>query len=100
MCRVEDCDILITGDLNTAAEQELLKRTQLPKLEILVIGHHGAADSTSLQLLQRTQPEYALISVGEDNRYHHPSYQTLEKLKMFDVTVRRTDLEGTILIRG
>lgn len=100
LCRVEDCDILITGDLNTAAEQELLKRTQLPKLEILVIGHHGAADSTSLQLLQRTQPEYALISVGEDNRYHHPSYQTLEKLKMFDVTVRRTDLEGTILIRG
>lgn len=98
--QVEDCDILITGDLNTTAEKELLKRAALPKIEILVAGHHGAQDATSLQLLRQVQPEYALISAGVDNRYHHPSYETLQKLAMFDVKVRRTDLEGTILIRG
>lgn len=100
LCQVEDCDILITGDLNTTAEKVLLEQLTLPKLDVLVVGHHGSPDATSLQLLQQTRPQYAMVSVGRDNLFGHPSETVLKKLTMFDVTLRRTDRDGTILIRG
>ena len=96
----EKCDILITGDRSFDGEQELLDRVTLPDLEILVAGHHGSRTSTSLELLKATCPELALISVGADNRYGHPTKETLERLNMFGCLVYRTDLEGTIILRG
>ena len=96
----EKCDILITGDRSFDGERELLERVTLPDLEILVAGHHGSKTSTSLELLKETCPELVLISVGADNRYGHPTQETLERLKIFGCLVYRTDLEGTIILRG
>ncbi len=96
----EKCDILITGDRSMDGEQELLNRVTLPDLEILVAGHHGSKTSTSLELLKATCPEIVLISVGEDNRYGHPTEETLGRLSIFGCKVYRTDLEGTIILRG
>jgi len=96
----EKCDILITGDRNMAAESHLLSRTQLPQVDILVAGHHGAGDSTGLPLLYTVRPTVAVISVGEDNRYGHPNTQTLARLALFGCKVLRTDLHGTIIFRG
>lgn len=95
-----NCDILITGDRDALGEMELLQESDLPKLDILVAGHHGAASSTSSVLLQALRPSLVLISVGEENRYGHPSAQTLERIEESGAQVRRTDLEGTIIIRG
>lgn len=96
----EDCDILITGDRSFAGEMALMEHADLPDLEILVAGHHGSRTSTSWELLNTTRPEIVIISVGEDNRYGHPTWETLERLKLFGCGVYRTDLEGTIIFRG
>lgn len=100
LCRLGKCDILITGDADIAAEGELLEQISVPELEFLVVGHHGSAHATGLELLSATTPQVALISVGEDNRYRHPSQQVLDRLQMFGCRVLRTDQNGTITIRG
>ncbi len=100
LCRMENCDILITGDRNTAGENALLEQMQLPDLEVLVVGHHGSASSTGFSFLAATTPDVAVISVGADNRYKHPAQETLDRLTLFGCQVLRTDLNGTIIIRG
>ena len=96
----ENCDILITGDRSEEGELALMEHTTLPDLEILVAGHHGSRTSTSWELLDATRPEIVIISVGEDNSYGHPAWETLERLSLFGCGVYRTDTEGTIIFRG
>lgn len=98
--QTQDCDILITGDRSTNGEKLLLERVQLPKLEILIVGHHGSENSTSLMLLETLQPEEAVISVGKENSFHHPAKEALLRLEMYDCRVWRTDLNGTIRFEG
>ena len=98
--QAENCDILITGDLSIAGENALMERIVLPKLELLVAGHHGSAYSTGLSLLSTTQPKSVVISVGERNSYGHPAEDLLYRLKLFGCNIWRTDLDGTITFRG
>lgn len=95
-----NCDILITGDRNTRGEVELLQNKALPDLEILVAGHHGADSSTSEFLLRATRPETVIISVDADNRYGHPAEALLQRLREHGCAVRRTDQEGTVILKG
>ena len=95
----QTCDILITGDRNATGERALLKEAQLPKLELLVAGHHGSHLATSLELLMATRPEVVAISVGADNRYGHPREEVLDRLSRFGCEIYRTDLQGTIIFR-
>ncbi len=98
--QAEECDILITGDRTVSGEQALLEQIELPKLEVLVVGHHGSDSSTGLALLTATRPSLAVISVGEDNRYGHPDKMVLRILDLFGCYIMRTDMDGTIRIRG
>lgn len=98
--QTEKCDILITGDRSTAGEIMLTIQKPLPDLDALVVGHHGAGSSTSDLLLRITKPEIALISVGADNSYGHPSASVLGRLEDHGCAIRRTDQEGTIILRG
>ena len=77
----------------------LLRNRALPDVDILVAGHHGAADSASQELLEAVKPETVLISVSEDNIYGHPAPKLLERLEKFGCSVYRTDQSGTIIIR-
>lgn len=97
--QTENCDILLTGDRSAAGELELLERLELPKLDVLVAGHHGSKNSTSQALLDATQPQVVVISVGENNAYGHPAEELLWRLEELGCTVFRTDLDGTITIR-
>lgn len=97
LCTAGDYDFLVTGDMNTAAEKLLLEKWQLPDIEVIAVGHHGAATSTSSELLKALRPETALISVG-DNSYGHPSNQTLRRLLVSGAEIFRTDLQGDIHI--
>ena len=94
----ENCDILITGDRNGFGERLLMNETQLPELDILVVGHHGSSDSTCEELLAATKPAIAVISVGE-NSYGHPSRQVLDRLDRFGCVVYRTDEQGNLIFR-
>ena len=96
----ENCDILITGDRSGIGEKALLANTQLPELEVLVVGHHGAKNAACMELLWETKPAVAVISVGADNTYGHPAEDVLERLQLIGSQVLRTDRDGTIIFRG
>ena len=95
----EKCDILITGDRSAFGERMLLRNRTLPDVDILVAGHHGAADSSSEELLNAVTPETVLISVAKDNIYGHPADELLQRLEQYNCSVLRTDENGTIIIR-
>ena len=88
-------DLLLTGDLDCAAEKALLEAWDLPDIEYLAAGHHGARTSTSEELLDALKPETVCISVGS-NSYGHPARETLRRLGERGCTVYRTDLHGAI----
>ena len=95
----EKCDILVTGDMGTMGEMLLVREKHIPQLTAIVAGHHGSNTSTGELLLEATMPEYAFISVGEDNYYGHPSPKVLGRLEDYGCIVYRTDLHGTIIFR-
>ena len=95
-----DFDTLITGDAPAALERQLIESFDLPDIECLVVGHHGSATSTCDQLLDALTPETAVISVGENNTYGHPTQAVLERLEERGIDILRTDLNGTITVRA
>ena len=96
----EKYDTLILGDMNTAAERKLLATRELPDLELLIVGHHGSATSTSAELVYRTAPDMAFLSVGEGNPYGHPVPEVLNRLRLYGCEIYRTDLQGDLVFRG
>ena len=95
-----NCDILITGDRTELGEKLLMKQIDLPELELLVVGHHGAKNSTCQELLDAASPQIAVISVGKHNRYGHPHETVLRRLEDSGTMILRTDADGTIIFRG
>ncbi|MGM0166731.1 competence protein ComEC [Enterococcus sp. AZ135] len=87
---------LLTGDLETIGEENLLKNYPQLKTDFLKIGHHGSNTSTSEEFLEKIKPKYGIISVGQKNRYGHPTEETLQKLNTHKVKVLRTDQQGMI----
>jgi competence protein ComEC len=90
--------ILFTGDLSGKAEKvyDNLYSAAL-RSDILKVGHHGSAHSTTLEFLDNVRPQTALISVGAYNKFHHPSEEVIEKLKVRDVKIYRTDKLGALV---
>jgi beta-lactamase superfamily II metal-dependent hydrolase len=64
--------------------------------DVLKVGHHGSRTSTDDSFLDTVTPSVAIISVGADNRYGHPTQDVLDRLAVHGVEVHRTDEEGTI----
>lgn len=91
-------EILITGDMSGEVEGELLRCADLPDIEVLAVGHHGAKTSTTEALLAAVKPDIALISAGEHNPYGHPDLSTLERLAKAGADIYRTDLHGTVTV--
>ena len=92
-----DTTFLFTGDAERDAEQVVLNSGTDLSATVLKVGHHGSADSTSYQFLWEIMPQYAVISVGKDNAYGHPTETVLSRLRDADVKVYRTDLQGDIV---
>lgn len=90
--------ILITGDRSAFGECMLLREHDLPRVDLLIAGHHGSKYSTSEELLEAVRPYTVAISVG-DNSYGHPSEEVLERLREYGCAVYRTDENGTIIYR-
>jgi len=95
LCNVDDYNALITGDMNRSNEKVLAAEKELPDLEVLMVGHHGAANATSDELLAAAMPEIGIISVG-DNSYGHPDQETMQRMVRRGMTIYRTDLQGNI----
>ena len=92
-----ETSFLFTGDMERSAEEDLLESGAWLEADVLKVGHHGSDTSTSYPFLREVDPDYAVISVGENNDYGHPSEDTLSRLRDDDVTVYRTDLQGDVV---
>ena len=91
-----DTKFLFTGDAEREAEQVILDSGTALAADVLKVGHHGSENSTTYPFLREIMPKYAVISVGEDNSYGHPTDNTLSRLRDADVKVFRTDMQGDI----
>lgn len=96
MAEIDGKRALFTGDAEASYEGLLLDQNLDIDCDILKVGHHGSKTSSSKSFLGTTTPEYAVISVGEGNTYHHPHNQTLTALKSFKAKIFRTDKDGDI----
>lgn len=94
--------ILYTGDIEEIAEKAILKKysKNLNVLEanILKVAHHGSKTSSTIEFIQAVKPQIALIGVGENNTFGHPSENTLNKLENINCKIYRTDELGEICI--
>ena len=89
---------LFTGDAEGPAEETVLNSGADLSATVLKVGHHGSAGSTSYRFLREIMPEYAVISVGTDNSYGHPTEEALSRLRDAGAKVYRTDLQGDIYV--
>ena len=91
--------ILLTGDAQSEAEARLLShgRGEL-RADILKVGHHGSAYSSTPEFLAAVQPKLAIISCGLHNVFGHPSPRTLEALRSVHALTYRTDLDGGVSV--
>lgn len=86
---------VFTGDADMTNESALISRYPDLRTDVLLVGHHGSAGSTSSEWLGTLQPRLAIISVG-DNTYGHPSPQVLDRLEAFHIPFYTTHQEGNI----
>jgi len=91
-------NVLLMGDLEIPGEERLLNQKPLSRLksQILKTGHHGSTTSSGEQFLQAVNPQTAIISVGANNTFGHPSLRILWRLQHLKINIFRTDLLGDI----
>lgn len=82
-----------TKDLETIAGEII------GDIDVLHVGHHGSSSSTNETFLEKTMPEEAIISVGKENDYGHPTEEVLTRLEKAGAAIYRTDQMGTIEIQ-
>jgi competence protein ComEC len=90
---------LFTGDLGFEGEQTFVDRYGKVDIDVLKVGHHGSKYSSSVLFLEHLDPEYAVISVGAQNRYGHPGREVIDSLKEKGVRTFRTDVNGAVIYR-
>ena len=93
-----DFAMIFTGDAEAETEAEMIRAGENLRAQVLKVGHHGARYATSDDFLRAVQPQAAVISDGADNKYGHPTQETLNRLRRDKVEVYRTDLNGEIAI--
>ena len=95
--------ILFTGDIEEIAEKAILDKyennSHILKSTILKVAHHGSKTSSIIEFLNKVKPQYALIGVGKNNKFGHPSSSTLNNLEKLKIKIYRTDISGQIYIK-
>jgi competence protein ComEC len=91
---------LFTGDAEREEETDIIEAGRDLSADVLKVGHHGSNTSTGYRFLREIMPEYAIISCGKGNAYGHPGEETLSRLRDADVSVFRTDLNGTVTVKS
>ena len=87
---------LLTGDAELPVEADMLASGQLRPVTLLKVGHHGSRTSTGEEFLNELNPEFAVISDGYMNQFHHPHPSVLERLEDHHADILRTDQRGLI----
>ncbi len=88
-------NFLMMGDATSTTEKKILEKDL--QSDLLKVGHHGSKYSTTDNFLNKVNPKYAIISVGNPNSYDHPKDETLKRLTQRDIKIFRTDQDGSII---
>ncbi len=87
---------LFTGDLEEEGEKGLVATYPDLRADVLKVAHHGSNTSSITPFLSAVQPNIAIISVGERNRYGHPHKEVIERFEKMGIEIWRTDKQGAI----
>ncbi len=96
----EDVSVLTGGDASKKIERQLITLDYDLSADIYKVSHHGGRDGNSSAFLNEVNPKYAAISVGDDNKYGHPSQEVLNILNKVNCEAYRTDLDGDIIFES
>jgi len=91
--------MLLTGDIERAAEDFLARSSATLKAEVLVVPHHGSRTSSSEAFIEAVAPRWAVVPAGYRNRFGHPVREVIARYEGAGVRVLRTDLDGAIQVR-
>ncbi len=89
---------LLVGDLAKEGEEGILSSSANMDSDVLKVGHHGSAGSSTAAFLQAVSPQVCVISVGADNSYGHPAQAAMQRLLDVCDDIRRTDRDGTVTV--
>lgn len=92
----DDLSLVTSGDASIPRENEIVNRYGSLPADILIVGHHGAADSAGENWLEAVQPQMAFYQAGVNNTYGHPSPETLSRLEQYGIPTYGTTELGTI----
>lgn len=89
--------IMLTGDLETVGEKELVNSGYDLRANILKAGHHGSKTSSIFSFVKKVSPEVVVIQTGAGNSYGHPNKESLDNFELAGVEkVYRNDLDGRV----
>ena len=97
LAAVQGVRVLLTGDLEPPGQLALRRTVPDLRVDVLKVPHHGSRHQ-DLDFLTGVQARLALVSVGEGNDYGHPATDVLAALTATGAEVRRTDLDGDVLV--
>ena len=89
--------VLLLSDMDSSVAEKALKGYLLNNT-IWKVNHHGSRYGISRKLVRMSQPTVAVISVSKDNSYGHPHKETVDLLEALRILIRRTDVEGDVVI--
>lgn len=86
---------LFMGDAEIESENEI---TTDVSADVIKIGHHGSDTSSGKSFVDKVNAKYAIIMVGNNNKYNHPYQTIIDRWTSTGTTIYRTDLNGTIVL--
>jgi len=87
---------LLTGDLDTEGEKNILAQGFDVRSDLLKLAHHGSNTGNSALFLQTVQPRWAVVSVGANNSFGHPRAEVLARCAELQIPLVRTDTQGSL----
>ncbi len=94
-----EIDFITLGDIEKNGERYVSRFGNLLQSEILKVTHHGSKTSSSEKFLDFVEPDMAVISVGQSNKFGHPRQEILKRLEERDIKIIRTDLQGAVILK-
>ncbi len=91
--------LLLTGDIEAAAERDLLAGGTLPRVHVVVIPHHGSETSSTPSFVARTRPDIAISSAAFGNRWNLPRHSVEQRWSDAGADVLGTATSGAISFR-
>ena len=94
--KIYSTSILSLGDASSKVEEKLISKYRISNIDIFKLSHHGSKTSSSYKFLNSIKPKIGVISSGRNNRFNHPSKETINTLNKLSINYLNTQEEGSI----